>query len=159
MQHIGNISTVKYLNTSGKHVLRVQLITFRLWACQTGLYHEAHTCIVFKKSFRSTLWSRELDKVAQRGDLEVGSQKTGEGIREGENPERVTPAKGRVVEVSLSSASFLPQTKSYLHFPAPFPWACDTILLNIIKIPTGLRLYPSFCLQGEITSWFQREKI
>lgn len=69
--------------------------------------------------FEAQSWIR----VAQRGDLEVGSQKTEERIGEGENPERVNTAKGQVVEVSLSSASFLPQTKSYLHFPVPFPQA------------------------------------
>lgn len=47
-------------------------------------------------------------RVAQRGDLEVGSQKTEERIRERGNPERITAAKGQVEEVSLSIASFLP---------------------------------------------------
>lgn len=74
---------------------------------------------LFKKSFRSTLELR----VAQRGYLDVGSQKAEEKIGEGENLEMVTLAKGQVVEVSLFSASFLPQTTSYLHFPVPVPWA------------------------------------
>lgn len=53
----------------------------------------------------------------------MGSRKTGEGTGEGENPERLIQAKGRVVEVSLSSASFLPRAKSYLHSPVSFPGA------------------------------------
>lgn len=39
---------------------------------------------------------------------------------EGENLESMTLVRGRMVEVSLSIASFLAQTKSYLHFPVPF---------------------------------------
>lgn len=54
--------------------------------------------------FEAWSWIR----VAQRGDLEVGSQKTEERIRERGNLKRKTAAKGQVEEVSLSIASFLP---------------------------------------------------
>lgn len=56
----------------------------------------------FDLPFEAWSWIR----VAQRGDLEVGSQKTEEIIRERGNPERIAAAKGQVVEVSLSIASF-----------------------------------------------------
>lgn len=62
-------------------------------------------------------------RVAQRGDLEVGSQKTDERTGQGEDRERMTTARGQVVEDSLSSASFLPQAESSLHFPVPLPRA------------------------------------
>lgn len=66
--------------------------------------------------------------------LDKGSSKKGFGggkfenrrkkIKEGGlNQQWETPAKILVVEMSLLSVSFLPQTKSYLHFPVPFPGA------------------------------------
>lgn len=60
--------------------------------------------IFFDLPFEAWSWIR----VAQRGDLEVGSQKTEESIRERGNPQRMTAAKGPLEEVSLSIASFLP---------------------------------------------------
>lgn len=66
----------------------------------------------------------EMDKGSSEKGFGSGKSENGrKNKRRGENPERVTPAKDQVVEVSLSSASFLPQTKSYLHFSAPFPGA------------------------------------
>lgn len=56
----------------------------------------------FDLPFEAWSWIR----VAQRRDLEVGSQKTEEIIRERGNPERIAAAKGQVVEVGLSIASF-----------------------------------------------------
>lgn len=83
-----------------------------------------HTHVLSQKSplalpFEARGWI----SVAHREDLDVLSQKTGETISEGESREMVTLVVGWVVEVSLSTASFLLQAKSYLHFPVPFPEA------------------------------------